>query len=149
MPGVLEQPGALARHIGDQGDAVLVDQVETRERTPEADAAVDHDVTIAVSAERINFLGEVAAGDGGIGPVGGRERAGEHHLGRGIEGLRVGIVSSRREVTGHALVGDPAHDVHVRARVELAPAGVLRRVVRQIAAELEELGPLGGDHAVE
>jgi hypothetical protein len=31
LAGVLEQPGALARHIGDEGHAVLVDQVEPRE----------------------------------------------------------------------------------------------------------------------
>ena len=44
------------------------------------------------------------------------------------------------EVARHALVGGPAHDVQVRARIKLAPAGVLRGVIRQVTAELEELG---------
>jgi hypothetical protein len=37
----------------------------------------------------------------------------------------------------------------VRACVKLAPSGVFCWVVRQVAAELEELGALGGDQAVE
>ena len=40
---VVEEPGALARHVGEQGQVELVDQVEPHERPPEADAAPDHD----------------------------------------------------------------------------------------------------------
>src|SRR6202043_82917 len=40
----VEQPGALARNVGEQGQLELVDQVEPHERPPEADAAPDHDV---------------------------------------------------------------------------------------------------------
>src|SRR6202020_3029752 len=112
-------------------------------------AAGDDDVTVAAAAELVDLLGEVAAGDGGVGPVGGLERAGEHHLTCGVEGFGVGIVGGGREVAGHALVGNPAHDVHVRARVKLNPSGVFRGVVRQVTAELEELGALGSDQAVE
>jgi len=36
LAGVLEQPGPLACQVGDHGDAVLVDQVEPRERAPQA-----------------------------------------------------------------------------------------------------------------
>jgi hypothetical protein len=39
--------------------------------------------------------------------------------------------------------------MQVRARVKRASAGVFRGVVGQAAAELEELGVLGGDQAVE
>src|SRR5207344_3566388 len=46
---VVEQPGALARNVGEQGQAELVDQVEPHERPPEADAAPDHDVAVAAS----------------------------------------------------------------------------------------------------
>ena len=62
---VVEQPGAFGRRqVGDQGHAVLVDQVEPRERQPEADAtADDKDVTAAASLELVEFLSEVAAGD--------------------------------------------------------------------------------------
>jgi hypothetical protein len=60
---VVEQPGAVGRRqVGDQGHAVLVDQVEPRERPPEADAAADEGVTVASSPELVDFLGEVAAG---------------------------------------------------------------------------------------
>src|SRR6266511_841491 len=40
----VEQPGALARNVGEQAQLELVDQVEPHERPPEADAAPDHDV---------------------------------------------------------------------------------------------------------
>lgn len=42
-------------------------QVESRERTPEADAAANDDVTGAAPAEPADLTGEVAAGDGGVG----------------------------------------------------------------------------------
>ena len=44
---VVEQPGALARIVGEQAQLELVDQVEPHERPPEADAARDHDVAVA------------------------------------------------------------------------------------------------------
>jgi hypothetical protein len=110
---------------------------------------VDHDVAVAASAEPVDLLGQIAAGDGGVSAVGDRERAREHHLASGVECVGVGIVGGVREVAGHALVRDPAHDVQVRARVKLAPPEVFRGVVGQVPAELEELGVLGGDHAVE
>jgi hypothetical protein len=45
----LYMPGALARHVGEQVHAELVDQVEPHERPPEADAAPDDDMAVAAT----------------------------------------------------------------------------------------------------
>src|SRR5512132_4743153 len=66
----VEQPGALARDVGEQTQAELVDQVEPHERPPEADAAPDDDVPVAASPELVDLSCRVTSGDGGVGPVG-------------------------------------------------------------------------------
>jgi hypothetical protein len=51
----VEQPGALARNVGEQAQLELVDQVEPHERPPEADAAPDHDVAVAAPPELVDL----------------------------------------------------------------------------------------------
>src|SRR5580692_8157681 len=63
---VVEQPGALTRHIGDHRDPVLVDQVESGERAPEVRATSDDDVPVSLSAQLVGLLGEVTLGDRGV-----------------------------------------------------------------------------------
>src|SRR5438067_12466927 len=53
---VLEQPGTLARNIGVQVQAELVDQVEPHERPPEAHAAPDHDVAVSALPELVDLF---------------------------------------------------------------------------------------------
>src|SRR5215210_2634766 len=45
----VEQPGALARNVGEHAQPELVDQVELHERPPKADAAPGGDVTVAAA----------------------------------------------------------------------------------------------------
>src|ERR1700693_2605269 len=80
---VVEQPGALARNVGEQGQLELVDQVEPHERPPEADAAPDHDVAVAAQPELVDLVCRVTSGDGGAGPVGCLQGPGEDDLARG------------------------------------------------------------------
>src|SRR5215207_5530118 len=80
-PGdVVEQPGTLARNVGVQVQAELVDQVEPHERPPEADAAPDHDVAVAASPELVDLFCRVTSGDGGVGPLGRPQGPGETTL---------------------------------------------------------------------
>src|SRR5216117_659576 len=79
----VEQPGALARNVGEQAQRELVDQVELHERPPEADAAPDHDVAVAISPELVDLFFRVTSGDGGVGPLGRLQGPGEDDLATG------------------------------------------------------------------
>src|SRR5438093_7782525 len=147
---VVEQPGTLARNVGEQAQLELVDQVEPHERPPEAHAAPDHDVAVAASPELVDLFCRVTSGDGGVGPVGRLQGPGEDDLAPGVQDVGERVVGGRCHGPRDALVGGAAHDVRVRAldKVEL------RRVVGltvfgQVEAELPKLGALVGEKAVE
>src|SRR2546429_1216856 len=133
----VEQPGALARNVGEQAHLELVDQVEPHERPPEADAAPDHDVAVAAQPELVDLFCRVTSGDGGVGPVGRLQGPGEDDLGRGVQDRCEGVVGGRCHGPGDALVGGAAHNVRVRApeKVELLLVVGLT-VFRQGEAEL-------------
>src|SRR6516225_2429172 len=81
---------------------------------------MSHDLAARFALERGYLLGEVAAGDPGTGPVGGRQGLGEDDLGQVVH--ERGVVAGRgRPVPGHLLVGDAAHDVgsHLAQRCDL------------------------------
>jgi hypothetical protein len=146
----VEQPGALARNVGEQAQLELVDQVEPHERPPEADAAPDHDVAVAAQPELVDLFCRVTSGDGGVGPVGRPQGPGEDDLAPGVQDVGERVVGGRCHGPGDALVGGAAHDVRVRALEKVE----LRRVVGltvfgQVEAELPKLGALVGEKAVE
>src|SRR5215470_1486454 len=150
LGNAVEQPGALARNVGEQAQLELVDQVEPHERPPEADAAPDHDVAVAASPELVDLFCRVSSGDGGVGPVGRLQGPGEDDLARGVQDGGERVVGGRCHGLGDALVGGAAHDVRVRALDEVE----LRRFVGltvfgQGEAELPKLGALVGEKAVE
>src|SRR5207245_2281317 len=131
LGGAVEQPGALARNVGEQAHLELVDQVEPHERPPEADAAPDHDVTVAASPELVDLFCRVTSGDGGVGPVGRRQGPGEDDLARGVQDVGERVVGGRCHGPGDALVGGTAHDVRVRATEKLE----LRRFFRRLGCQ--------------
>src|ERR671911_468117 len=146
-----EQPGALARNVREQAQLELVDQVEPHERTPEADAAPDHDVAVAALPELVDLLCRVTCGDRGVGPVGRPQGPGEDDLARGVQDRGEGVVGGRCcHGLGDGLVGGAAHDVRVRApeKVELRRVAGLT-VLGQAEAELPKVGALVGEKAVE
>ena len=91
----VEQPGALARNVGEQAQLELVDQVELHERAPEADAAPDHDVAVAASPELVDLFCRVTSGDGGVGPVGRLQGPGEDDLAPGVQDVGERVVGGR------------------------------------------------------
>jgi hypothetical protein len=93
---VVERPGTLARNVGVHVQAELVDQVELRERPPEANAAPDDDVAVATSPERVDLFSRVTSGDGGVAPLGRREGLRED-LPRGIQDVGERVVGGRRQ----------------------------------------------------
>src|SRR6185369_14258901 len=87
-----EQPGALARDVGEQAQPELVDQVEFHERPPEADAAPDHDVAVAASPELVDLFRHVTGGDRGVGPLGRLQGPGEDDLAPGVQDIGERVV---------------------------------------------------------
>src|SRR5436190_845814 len=147
----VEQPGALARNVGEQAQLELVDQVEPHERPPEADAAPDDDVAVAALPELVDLFDRVTSGDGGVGPIGRLQGPGEDDLARGVQDVGERVVGGRCcHGPGDGLVGGAAHDVRVRAaeKVELLRVVGLT-VFGQAEAELPKLGALVGEKAVD
>ena len=91
----VEQPGALARNVGEHAQLELVDQVEPHERPPEADAAPDHDVAVAALPELVDLFCRVTGGDGGVGPVGRLQGPGEDDLAPGVQDVGERVVGGR------------------------------------------------------
>src|SRR5947208_13619704 len=83
----VEQPGALARNVGEQAQLEFVDQIEPHERPPEADAAPDHDVALAALPELVALFCRVTSGDGGVCAVCRPQGPGEDGLGPGVGGV--------------------------------------------------------------
>src|SRR5215218_4159632 len=115
---VVERPGTFARNVRVQVQAELIDQVEPHERPPEANSAPDDDVAVAASPELVDLFCRVTHGDGGVGPLGGPQSPGEDDLARGVHDAGERVVG-RRQGSGHGLVGGAAHDVRVRALVNV------------------------------
>jgi hypothetical protein len=65
-----------------QVQAELVDQIESHERPPQANAAPDDDVAVAASPELVDLFCRVTAGDGRVGPLGRLQGPGEDDLAR-------------------------------------------------------------------
>src|SRR2546429_658281 len=69
-----------------------------------------HDLAAGSAPEGGYLRDEVAAGNPGASPFGGRQRLGEDDLGKLVHERRV-VASRVRPVPGHLLVSDTPHDV--------------------------------------
>src|SRR3954452_12287299 len=132
---ILEQREPRAERRRLDHEPVLVDQPEPGERLVEPGAAVGDQVVPRLALEAHDLLGEVAACDPRLGPVGTLQRLREDDL-RDLVHRPRELARRRRPGRGHLLVRDPAHQVGASAphRVEdplldgLAPAPVVPRV---------------------
>src|SRR5205814_10600605 len=97
-----DQPGALARNVGEQAHPELVDQVEPHDRPPEDDAAPDQDVAVASLSELVDLFCRVTSHDRGVGPLGRLQRPGEDDLRPAVrmsaKGWSVAVVVMDREM---------------------------------------------------
>jgi hypothetical protein len=106
----LDQAGAVTDGDGVDSHSVLVDQAGADQRVQECLSAVGQDDHAHLSAQPINLVGQVTAGDAALRPIGASRRRGEHGLRDLVHHLGV-HPRLRGPHAGHLLVGPSSHDV--------------------------------------